>query len=148
MSEEVETIPYPRDVTFGILSQTVIADRIHPKLANLGYVTSDKSLVFTETAPASVHGAEYLQPITLSKIENGTGDVVFDERDDLLRGSNARAFQGKGQIILCSSFTRHQNDFLIESWTPSVTADLVFWLTTECGLRTFVRRYRNHSIER
>jgi hypothetical protein len=126
MSEGVEMIPRPCAVTFGVLSQTGIADRIHAKLEILGYVTSDKSLVFTAARPVSVQGEGYFALIMLSMIENGLDAVAFDERHYLLLASKLSRVPGQGQIIMYSSCTHHQNHFLIRAGTPSVTPGLVF----------------------
>jgi hypothetical protein len=75
------------ELTFGSLSQWVTAEGIPPKLQILGFVMSDKALVFASITPIAVQGDGFLQPLALSMIENDLDAYVFGDGDYLLRAS-------------------------------------------------------------
>jgi hypothetical protein len=87
MAESTECPQGYSELAFGSLSHYVVAKGIPQKLQVLGFIASDKSMVFTSMTPVSPRGDGFLQPITLSMIDNDLDAVLFADQDYVLRAA-------------------------------------------------------------
>jgi hypothetical protein len=72
------------DIIFGHLSQSVVCECSSPALQILGFIPSDRSVVFTSMTPVKV-GPGYLQALATAMIQRDSDAVAYSDRDLILR---------------------------------------------------------------
>ena len=92
-------------ISFGSLKTGIVVKGVSSPLKILGFLPSDKSMIFTFSSPIAILGEDsFLPTLAVSMIKNNLDAIVFSDRDLILRAYQIEPTNGSAKklmLMLC-----------------------------------------------